>query len=365
VIAVVLALTGFINLLTGLAHVFAAAYLPMERIPDYLRLSSAGGISGIITILLGVLLVALARGLFERRRRSWYWTVLVITALIINNLIRRSTPQTSILSGSLLILLLAYRKRFNVPSDKKFVYAQIFAMVTISFALAYGIVGSYLLRNQFEGIETVTDAVYYTFVTYSTLGYGDVLPSTADAKLFVTSMIIIGIGTFITALTMLVGPTVEARMKGVLRIMSRFQHISHHVLICGYSNVSESVIDQLQDLRVPYIVIDDRKDITLALQQKGHDVLAGDPTDMDILQQGNLKEAKAIIAAFDSDSVNAMITLTAREYRNKTEGASFQIVVRVEDEGNIEKVRHAGADEVISPSTMGGRLMAKRAAGSI
>jgi len=360
VIAAVLAFNGLVNLATGLAPVFAAASY-LERVPDYLRLSHAQRLSGLMSVFLGVVLIVLARGLYARRRRSWGWALVVLALLIANNLYRGTTPQTSILSGVLIVGLLAFRRQFTVPSERRILFAQLFALATVSFALAYGIVGSYVLREQFNGVKTWTDAIYFTFVTFSTLGYGDMLPETDYAKLFAVSMVIIGLSSFVTALTVLAGPMLEARMKGVLRIMSRFQHLSGHVVICGYSNVSMSVLDELQERGAPYVLLDDREDLALQLQHKGHDVIAGDPTKTEILEQANLKKASAIIAAFDSDSVNTMIALTAAEYRKTLKGARFRIIVRVEDEGNIKKVRQVGADEVISPSTMGGRLMAQKA----
>jgi voltage-gated potassium channel len=360
--AAVLAFNGFVNLVTGIAHVFAAAYLPIDKIPEYLKLSPGKSISGIVSVFLGILLIALAKGIYERRRRSWGWALFILLVLISNNLMRGSTPQTSILSVAIVAGLLLFWRHFDVPSDRKGVFAQIFALISVLFALGYGIIGTYAMRAEFTGVQTWTDAVYYTFVTYSTLGYGDILPHTENAKLFVTSMIIIGIGSFITAMTMIVGPAIENRMKGVLRIMSRFQHIKNHVVICGYTNVSTSVIDQLQEMGVAFLIIDDRQDLAATLQQKGHDAIVGDPARKEVLEQANLRDSRAIVAAFDSDSVNTLIALTASEYRKQMADCRFRIIARVEDEGNIEKVRHVGADEVISPSTMGGRMMAKVAA---
>ena len=97
------------------------------------------------------------------------------------------------------------------------------------------------------------------------------------------------------------------------------------------------------------------------LQGKGHDVIIGGPTRQDALEEADLKHAAAIAAAFDSDAVNTLIAVTASDYRKATKGCRVRIIVRVEDEADVEKVRHVGADEVISPSTMGGRLMARKA----
>ena len=86
------------------------------------------------------------------------------------------------------------------------------------WALAYGIVGSYLLRDQFEGIDGWTDATYFALIAYSTLGYdydvAEMYPVGSDARWFVVSMFLIGVTLFITALSVTLGPIVEGRMKG-------------------------------------------------------------------------------------------------------------------------------------------------------
>ena len=113
-----------------------------------------------------------------------------------------------------------FRAEFTHHSDRhRWSYAQVVAVLSIIFALAYGIGGSYLLRAEFDGIETWTDAVYFTVVTYSTLGYGDMFPLSTNARWFVVSMVSIGIGSFFTALTVLLGPLVEHRLRGVFAVL--------------------------------------------------------------------------------------------------------------------------------------------------
>ena len=358
-LAGVVAFNGFLNLATGIAPVLGLApYL--KEVPEFLQLTPVRQASGILSVFLGMLLIALGKGLFERRRRAWGISVLVLLVLMANNLARATTPQTALVSSVLILGLLIFHRRFDVPSQVRLGYPQVIGLVSVLFAVAYGIVGSYLLRDQFDGLQTWTDATYFTFVTYSTLGYGDILPATPNAKLFATSMIPIGLGSFITAVTALLGPAIENRIKGVLSIMERFQQATDHVVICGYSNVSESTIDELQQRHIPFVIVDDREDLLVHLRSKGHDVMAGDPAQKEVLVKAGLRRARALIAACDSDSVNVLIALTARDLREE-DGADFRIVVRVEDEENVGKARKAGADEVISPSTSGGRLMATKA----
>ena len=143
--------------------------------------------------------------------------------------------------------------------------------------------------------------------------------------------------------------------------MSRFQRMKNHVVICGFSSVTESMIDELVEKGAAFVIVEDKSDIINNLQAKGFDILAGDATRKEVLEQANLEESRAIVAAFDSDSLNILVAVTARELREKYKDSRFRIVVRIENEENIDKIRHLGADEVVSPSTMGGRLMAKKA----
>jgi voltage-gated potassium channel len=146
----------------------------------------------------------------------------------------------------------------------------------------------------------------------------------------------------------------------VLKIMGGNQNLTDHVVVCGVTNVSESVMDELHDRGIPFLMVEHRESLIAHVRNRGCDVLVGEAGNKEILRQANLRQAQALIAARDSDAENMLIAVTARELRDK-EGGKFRILVRVEDEENIEKARRIGADEVISPSTMGGRMLAARA----
>ena len=109
------------------------------------------------------------------------------------------------------------------------------------------------------------------------------------------------------------------------------------------------------------VIIDDRERVAQILRAKGHDVLEGDPTLRETLLDANVVTAQAVIATYDSDSMNTLVAVNAKDLRDDTPGAEFAILVRIEDEENVEKVRKLGVDQVISPSTLGGRLLASRA----
>ena len=317
-------------------------------------------------------MLLLAKGLLQRRRRAWGATLLVLSAALVPGVFR-VVQQGSFLAlgvqsgiGVLLIgALLVFQRTFEVRAARRLSYGQMVAAVAMVLALAYGIVGSFLLRDQFHGVEDWSDATYFALVAYVTLGYdydvAEIYPVGSDARWFVVSMYLIGITLFVTALSVTLGPIVEGRVKGVMSLVNRFQRLKDHVVVCGYSGVGASIIDELRDRGVTALIVDDRQDIAQSLRGKGHDVLEADPTLRDTLLEANAPTAHAVIAAFDSDSTNTLVAVNAKDLRDDTPNSRFAILVRVEDEENVAKVRRLGVDQVISPSTLGGRLLAEQA----
>jgi voltage-gated potassium channel len=359
-----MALNGFLNLATGLAS-FVGWSLNADQVPEYLRLSPVVRTSGILSVLLGGLLLFLGKGLFERRRRAWNLSLLVLAILLANNvyrnLYRGTAPPTAWVTLLLLVGLLVFRKHFRMKIESRLGYGQVVALVSLVFAFTYAIGGSYMLRTEFNGIAGIPDAVYFAVVTYSTVGYGDVTPKTETAKLFTATLIPIGLAAFATALTALIGPAMERRMKGVLNLMQKIQHSTNHVIVCGLTNVSETVIEELQKQGTAYLIVENREDLVEQLRAKGHDVLQGDATRKEVLREASFDNATAVVSAFDSDSENILVAVTAKELRDARPKCTARIVVRIEDEENIQKALRVGADDVVSPSTLGGQQMVARA----
>ena len=364
-VAAVVMLNGFFTLATGLSRFFQLDIYfakELEQVGDLIDVTPDLQMGGFVSILLGGLFIALGKGLVERRRSSWQKSIVVLALQLLNALIQGLPLRSTGLSILLLAALIVLRRDFNyAPPKRQLGYGELVAGLSVFFALVYGVTGSYLMRSEFSGIESWADAVYFTFVTFSTVGYGDLLPQTTNARIFTMSMILIGLSAFATAVTVVLGPLLEERMKGVFSVMSKFQKTVDHVVVCGFTNVSDSIFDELRERSIPFIIIEENESLVMHLKGLGYDVLHGDPTNKVALEQANLPRAAAVIAATDSDATNTLITLTARELRDQSEAHTFRIIARVEDEENIAKVKHVGADEVISPSTIGGRMMAEKA----
>jgi voltage-gated potassium channel len=79
----------------------------------------------------------------------------------------------------------------------------------------------------------------------------------------------------------------------------------------------------------------------------------GDATDDDTLRQAGIERAKGLVSVLSDDRDNVFVALTARALNPK-----LRIISRLLDEQNRDKLRIAGANEVISPNAIGGLRMA-------
>jgi len=352
-------LIGLVIITNGLLHIFVAV-LPIFRlaVPDLdevgsiLAVTSFRGMGMLIGIFLGFCLIILGRGICERKRKSWFIAVIVLLALCLNNYYTGALPKASIISGALLVaLLLTFKLYTEKPDDRTTAYQQMLAWISILIALAYGVGGSYFLRTQFNNIKTLADAVYFTMVTYSTVGYGDIYPVTQQAKFFTVSMILVGLGSFATTFAFVLEPMIENRIKGVLSIMKRINDIHNHVIICGYTNLSKALIKKFKENNVPFIILENSIEKRAELEED-YMTIHSVTYQKETFINARINHAKSVICAFESDSENILTILTVKEVLEEIGNKKVKLISRIDYEENIQKAEKLGVTNIVSPTTM-------------
>ncbi len=113
------------------------------------------------------------------------------------------------------------------------------------------------------------DAFYFTLITSSTVGYGDITPNlgSIDARLFTMSVLVLGVSSFGLAAGVLLGPAIQARITKTLGIMteSELELLSDHVLVLGYGELTEPIVDELADNDREFVVVTSDNDASDAL----------------------------------------------------------------------------------------------------
>lgn len=349
-VAVLSVVTGILNLGAVTISGPLAPYVP----------SAIQRIAGFTGALTGFLIFASASGLRRRLRIAWYSTVVLLPVTALQGLVQTSATSIPLIVLSLAAFstVLLSRRRF----DREFTLpmAQLAALAALVGTVTYGTVGTYALREQFQNVETLTDALYYTIVTASTVGYGDAVPASGGGvRLFALSVVILGTASFALALGSLIGPMIQARLARALGTMTRSQldQLENHVLVLGYGDLTEPILEELQ-AETDFIVVTPDADAATALGNRDINAIVGDPSDDEPLERAGIERARAVLVATNDDAQDALTILTASQ-RNP----DARIVAAATDRDNIEKLRRAGADSVISPAVIGGHLLVQSAMG--
>ena len=345
-----LAILSFITGLSTLSQDVVTLEGPLAGVlPDIEGVVRFSGV--LLAFVLGILVVGLQR----RKRLAWRLTVIVLPLVGILPLLTLEPTHVPllILSVATIPALALNHEKFDQRLDLSSL--QIAALASIVAVLAYGTVGSYALRDQFTEIHTWTDAFYYVVITIATVGYGDIAPETMEAKWFSLSVIVLGVGAFTTAIGALIVPAIEKRMANAFGNMtpSGLTILEDHVLVLGYSDITESVLDEIADEREVVVVTTDT-DRAADLDDRDVNVLTADPTDEERLRDASIDLASGVVVATRDDAADVLAILAA-----KTANPEIRIVAAANDPRHVHKLEEVGADVVISPMAIGGRMLGR------
>jgi voltage-gated potassium channel len=231
------------------------------------------------------------------------------------------------------------------------------ALLLFALILAVGTVGYHYLGSS---DTTWIDAVYMTFLMVATIGYGAGIEIWHKPEVEIFTMVIsfsgIAVMTyFFSSVTAIVLASDFDKSMRRRRMEKTMKKLHGHYILCGYGRVGRNVGQELEATTRHYIAIDEKLELLEAHAEKrpGMYFIHGDAVDEDVLTAANILEARGVFAVTGDDSRNLMIALTARQM-----SPQVRIVARCNDLRNVEKLRKAGADAIVSPNFTGGMRIA-------
>ncbi len=249
-----------------------------------------------------------------------------------------------------LFKLFRYARSINefmkVLIDKKF---EIFTLIfLVGFIVFVSSVAIYVFEGELQEskINTFFDALYWSLVTVSTVGYGDIFPITSEGRFIAIILIISGIAV-ISFSTSIVASAFSEKLYELKesRLKAEVEKINNYIVICGFGRVGQIMAKKLYEAGDKFVIVDsDRQKIELA-KSRNFLALEADAKKSFVLNElGIGSGAKTILCLTNNDMVNIYITLSARSLDK-----NIKIISRVSSKVSEKKFFLAGANRVIYP----------------
>ena len=212
------------------------------------------------------------------------------------------------------------------------------------------------LQDSYDGDVSFLDVIYFTMISITTTGYGDIAPVTERARLF-DALIVTPIRVFVvliflgTAYNFVLKKTWDRwRMKLIQ------SNLHDHMVIAGFGTSGSEAVAELiaRGTKPEEIVVIDTDDESLAKAESlGCAVINGDATRDSTLMDVKISRARSMIVSAGRDDTSILIVLTARHL-----AYHLPISVSVKAADNELLARQAGATTVINPVSFAGLLLA-------
>ncbi len=305
---------------------------------------------GVPTAIIGGLQVFIANGLLLRSRLAWFSALLITLAQLGLAIFYSHQHWFSGPVLYLILLLAALAVSRNAFQRSSLAAGTLFALAAIVLLLVYGVMGSLILGAGFAPpIVSLPQAMYFTVVTMSTVGYGDILPKSDDARLFVISLIILGLSVFFTSLTAVVGPLVQGRLSRIIEPRRKRMKRVNHFIITGNGALAHNTARELLARDKAVVIIVDDEDARFG----DAEIVIGDATDLEILRKAGAETADSVLALSNDDAENAFVILALRELNTDAKK-----VAAVSSRKNLERVRRVQPDMILAPNVFGGEVLA-------
>jgi Trk K+ transport system NAD-binding subunit len=252
-------------------------------------------------------------------------------------------------------LVLSY---LAAPLRERRVRVLVYLLVAFaSLVTVYSLVFHVLMEREGQSHSWPT-AIYWTLVTMTTLGFGDITFISDTGRLFSVLVLLSG-SVFIlvllpfTFIQFVFAPWMERRNRS--RVPLRMPDDLHgHLVLTSLGSIEDELIRRAKRADVPYVLIEASLETALAYHDRGYTVMRGEVDDPETYRAVGASRA-ALVATTRSDPANSNIVFTVRETC-----PDVPIVATANDPAAMDVLELAGANRVMRMGDMLGETLARR-----
>ncbi len=229
-------------------------------------------------------------------------------------------------------------------------------------ALAIILIGGVVGITYFEPTISLLDSVWWTIVTVTTVGYGDITPATLGGRVVGVVLMFFGIGFLATFTATVASMLIENRFqegKGMKPVK-----VSKHFLICGWNYKAKEILEELRaDKKAQHSPIVLIAELAEKPVEDDHLYFINGVVMQETLEKANCREAQVAIVLADEgvdfharDAKTILDTLTI-----KTANPDIYVCVEIVDHKNVDHCKMAKADEIIVTGELSTNLLVQAA----
>jgi len=233
----------------------------------------------------------------------------------------------------------------SVLSTKKFEFLTLLMFSSIVIFVSSVLIYIMEANDPNSPIDTLYEAVYWSIVTISTVGYGDITPSTDAGRLVAMFVIIAGIAVLAFTTSLVVSAFTE-KLDEIRETKSvdDLKKLKSFYIICGYENIAQEVAKKLS-INNNLIILDEDPVRVVKAQKDGFTALNYDPGSVESYKKLRVDiktQVKAILCLRESDVENVYTSLTVRSFNKEV-----FILSLLMNEANRKKLSFAGVNEIL------------------
>jgi voltage-gated potassium channel len=235
-------------------------------------------------------------------------------------------------------------------------------LLTLFVFIIFIVLISSLAITYFEPDVSFVSGIWWSVVTLTTVGYGDISPSSMGGRVVAAIIMFFGIGLLGMLSANLATIMISNRIRENKGMGTT--DLVNHIILCEWNHRSRSVLKEMRadqkTAKTPVVLIAD-------LAEKPIDdhllFFISGPANEETLEKANLKEAATVVVlgddSIDPTSRDAKVVLTTLTI--ETCNPNAYTVVEIVDEVNKQHCRRANADEIIVGSELSSHLLATAA----